>query len=85
MVILIKIVNYEDSSRKVLKDLKFFSSKLYFHMSEWNFHLKTENKRHQLYFITVKITSETIKFSTYFALSIFFKKSFYKSILICHR
>ena len=54
-------------------------------MSEWNFHLKTENKRHQLYLITVKITSKTIKFSKYFALSIFFKKSFYKSILICHR
>ena len=85
MVILIEIVNYENFSRKVLKNLKFSSSKLFFHMSEWNFHLKTEKKKHQLYFITVKITSKTIKFSKNFALSIFFKKSFYKSILICHR
>ena len=77
MVTLITIVNYDNCSRKVIKNLKFFSSKLFFHMCEWNFHLKPENKKHQLYVIsTVEKKSKTREISENFALSTFFKKKF---------
>ena len=46
-------------------------------MCEWNFHLKPENKKHQLYVIsTVEKKSKTREISENFALSTFFKKKF---------
>ena len=77
MVTLITIVNYDSFFRKVIKNLKFSSSKLFFHMRGWNFHLKPENKKHQLYVIsTVEIKSKTREISENFALSTFFKQKF---------